>query len=477
MTRAPRSLLRTIALWLLVVMTVGVTLTGLLMYWQFHTDNALVRLQTLRGQADLLAEALRPGTDGHPVLVIPDRTAALFKAYATHYDVLDGNNGRMLQASPELTEPLWPLSMQKSAASRPTGTWPFRHHSNREVYFVTTVLDGGELHYGLSRIIVLNKYPYLVQVASTDREMLLDSEVEEYLDHIGWFWLPFILVLLGVNILVIHRGLAPLRRASALAETIGPHGLAERLPLEDMPSEIYPLVEAVNQAFDRIETAYNAQRDFLADVTHELRTPLAVMKAHLSLQEESSDTRALMGDLAQLERLVLQLLDVARLDVLRIGELDQADLCTLAREVAEYLAPLALRRDRAIALFVPGRPVPVHGIDEVLFRALRNVVENALTHTPPGTEVRITVTAAPAAIIVEDQGPGIAEEDRAALFTRFWQKRRDRRGGNNRGAGLGLAIVARTMQEHGGRVEVDRAMGGGARFTLIFPTRDHPYCL
>ncbi len=475
MTR-PRSLLFHIVLWLLAAVTLGISLTAVLLYWQFRTDNSLTRLQTLRGQSDLLEEALRIAPGGRLTLALPARSADLFKAYSTHYDVLDGQDGRIILASAATGQALWPLKMQQSANSRSTGIWPFRQKSNREVFFVNNSLDGGEMHYGLSRIIVLNRHPYLVQVASTDREMLLDSVVEEYFIHIGWFWLPFTLLLLGVNILAIHHGLAPLRHASHLAEAIGPQGLGERLPLAGMPREIIPLVAAVNGAFGRIEAAYNAQRDFLADVTHELRTPLAVMKAHLSLLDDKAGARDLVADLDQLERLVLQLLDAARLDVLRIGDQDQADLTALAREVAEYLAPLALRRNRSIALTAPDWPVPVRGIEDVLFRALRNVVENALTHTPPGSEVRITVRQ-PAAIVIEDQGPGIAEEDRTALFTRFWQKRRDRRSGKRRGAGLGLAIVARTMEEHGGRVEVDRSETGGARFTLVFPECEQPYCL
>ena len=191
-----------------------------------------------------------------------------------------------------------------------------------------------------------------------------------------------------------------------------------------------------------------------------------MLKAQLSILDDKAIAKTLLCDLDQLERLVAQLLDIARLDVLRVGGQDECDLEALAREMAEYLAPLALERDRTIELEALGHPVLVRGVYDYLFRALRNLVENAIAHTPPGTMVRISVVE-PASIIVEDCGPGIPEEQRQVIFERFWQGRRDRNAGKT-GAGLGMAIVARTVKEHGGRVEIGASDLGGAKFTLVF---------
>ena len=105
----------------------------------------------------------------------------------------------------------------------------------------------------------------------------------------------------------------------------------------------------------------------------------------------------------------------------------------------------------------------MRGCPDALFRAVRNLAENALHHAPPGTEVEIRVEAGPA-ILVEDRGPGIAEAERAQVFGRHWQKRRNREGG----AGLGLAIVARTASTHGARLTLDSPAAGGTRIGLHF---------
>lgn len=465
MRRRKLSLLQSIALWLTAVMLAAVAASGLLMYWQFESTNILSREQTLRGQAALLAQAVHLDATGAVQVDLPPQTLALFDATASHYAVIDGQ-GRLLASSEGISQPLWLPMMQAVSQAKEFGFWPFRRRSSDEVFFINRGLEGPRPHYGVSRTVRLEGHKLLVQVASTDEELRVDTEIEEYIDHVGWFWIPFILLLLTVNLVVIHRGLRPLRLASQMAGRIGPDVLSERLPVEAMPREIVPLVEAVNRAFDRIEAGYNAQRDFLADVTHELRTPLSILKAQLSILDDQAIAKTLLGDLDQLERLVAQLLDIARLDVLRVGCQDECDLEALAREIAEYLAPLALDRGRSIELVSLGHPVLVRGVYDYLFRALRNLMENAIAHTPPGTMVRISVIA-PASIIVEDGGPGIPEEQRQVIFERFWQGRRDRKAGKT-GAGLGMAIVARTLKEHGGRVEIGDSDLGGAKFTLVF---------
>jgi signal transduction histidine kinase len=143
---------------------------------------------------------------------------------------------------------------------------------------------------------------------------------------------------------------------------------------------------------------------------------------------------------------------------------EQTDLSGLALEVAEAVAPVALARRRDVAVTGASIPVSVHGNHDSLHQALRNLVENALSHTGEGTTVEIAVRSRPPSLSVSDQGPGIAAADRDKLFQRFW--RADRAGG--RGAGLGLAIVQRIVAAHGARIDVGDAAGGGAKFTILF---------
>ena len=138
------------------------------------------------------------------------------------------------------------------------------------------------------------------------------------------------------------------------------------------------------------------------------------------------------------------------------------DLRATAAACVEYLAPWAIERGRALGFEAPeGRSVEVHGDAGAVTDSLRNLIENAVTYAPLGTEVTITVDPM-GYISVSDRGPGVASDDKAHIFERFWRGR----GARHTGAGLGLAIVAEIARAHGGTVEVDQATGGGALFTL-----------
>jgi signal transduction histidine kinase len=237
-----------------------------------------------------------------------------------------------------------------------------------------------------------------------------------------------------------------------------------------MPRDVYALVSAVNHGLDRLETAFDAQRRFIADAAHELRTPVAVLKAHMGVLSRFEGRDDLLQEVGTLERLVNQLLDVARLDVLELEADALADLVQVATEVVEDLGPVAIEKRRSIELIAPAQPVHIHGAHDYLVRALRNIIENALRHTPEGTTVSIAVTSNPPSLSVTDHGPGIRAEQREAIFSRFWQGGRDQKGG----AGLGLDIVARTMAAHGGTISVSDAPAGGAVFTMLFVHDQRP---
>ncbi|MBX9634017.1 MAG: hypothetical protein K2X44_03465, partial [Magnetospirillum sp.] len=258
--------------------------------------------------------------------------------------------------------------------------------------------------------------------------------------------------------------LAPLRTLSRQAEGIGPNTTDLRLPCTDVPREVMPLVFAVNNALERLEEGFRLQRDFTADAAHELRTPLAVLTAHIDTLPDRSVAAALRRDLDGMTRLVEQLLRVARVEALVVAPSDHADLAAIARDVAAYLAPTAIHANRMIEVDAPEDEVLVHGQADALFHAVRNLVDNALRHTPSGTTVTLTVSDHPPCLRVSDQGPGIPAELRSVVFQRFW--RSDRR---TSGAGLGLAIVQRTMRAHGGEVVIEDAEGGGAQFRIDFP--------
>jgi signal transduction histidine kinase len=164
-----------------------------------------------------------------------------------------------------------------------------------------------------------------------------------------------------------------------------------------------------------------------------------------------------------MNRLVEQLLCVARLDAMSLDISQPVDLVDTAAEVVGYLAPLAIAEQRRIALSAPEAPVLVRGNRPAIGDALRNLIENALAHAPRDSEVMVTVTN-DGALSVADRGDGIAAADRPHLFERFWRGRQ-RRGG---GAGLGLAIVAEIVRSHDGTIAVGDNPPRGARFDLRF---------
>jgi len=171
---------------------------------------------------------------------------------------------------------------------------------------------------------------------------------------------------------------------------------------------------------------------------------------------------------ARMNRIVEQLLRVARLDAVALDVSSSVDLNDVASEVVEALAPWALAQDRMIAFAGPEGPVAIKGNKHAIGDAIRNLVENAVMHSPPRGEVAVSVAQA-GRVSVLDRGPGIPSEHRELIFERFW---RGKSAASN-GAGLGLAIVREIMNAHRGSIRVEPGPTGGASFTLCFAADAH----
>ena len=315
--------------------------------------------------------------------------------------------------------------------------------------------------------------PIWIQVEQNqdNPDVVLDDVVARFLPAVGWMSAGLLLFLILADIVIVRRALDPIVRASDLAGVISPARIDLRLPLERMPREIAPLVEAVNQAFGRLEQGFRAQRDLTADVAHELRTPLAVLRMRTETLSEPVVRARLLADIDVMTRLVAQLLSVAELETVVIAADEIADLRQACLEVVEHLAPLAVKQDKAIELAGARGPVRVHGRSDLLFQAVRNLVENALRHSPAGGVVTVEVDETGKARVL-DRGPGAPAELKERPFERFWRGRRKERSDVGAGAGLGLSIVAQIAEQHGGKVTVEDRPGGGAVFTLVLrPSR------
>jgi two-component system OmpR family sensor kinase len=321
-----------------------------------------------------------------------------------------------------------------------------------------------------------------------------------------------LVVIAGVGYLVVRASLRPLRAVEHTAAKIAAGDLTHRVPLLDPRTEVGQLSASINTMLARIETAFaeragseqaarsseermrvsesaarrseDRMRAFVADASHELRTPLTTIRGFAELYRQGAasdpaDVRRLMsrieGEATRMGVLVEDLLLLARLDQQRPLAREPVDLLALAGDAVHDAA--AVSPDRRVRLQVGSTdPPPVVSGDEARLRqVLGNLVANALTHTPAGTSVTVTVAteAAPGTpptvvLTVTDQGPGLTAEAAARVFERFYRvdAARSRSGG---GTGLGLSIVAALVAGHGGSVDVDTAPGQGASFRVRLP--------
>ena len=266
---------------------------------------------------------------------------------------------------------------------------------------------------------------YLIQVGQdlAHRDVIIDDIVASFFPRVAWITFPILLALLLIDIMIFRRALSPVREASTTAAAIGPTSTEVRLPEAAMPTEVVPLVHAVNQALDRLEAGFRAQRDFTADMAHELRTPLTIIRARVDSLEPGPLRDELRKDLENMTRIVNQVLDIAELESFIVAGDARADLQAVCAEAVAFMAPLAVGQSKTIALGGSEEPVWVHGHAEALFRAVRNLIENAIRHTPTGGSVEVEVSA-DGTVRVLDNGPGVPEAERELIFRRFW--RRDR---------------------------------------------------
>jgi signal transduction histidine kinase len=287
--------------------------------------------------------------------------------------------------------------------------------------------------------------------------------IAELSDSMPAVLLLIVLVMIGVY-LTLHIGLRPLRRLSQMAGDIGPATLATRLPTEIAPRELAPLVEAFNGMLDRLEAGWRAQRDFSANAAHELRTPLAILRAQVESLLEPDERRAASEEFERLGRLVAQLLALAEADGGALGQASRFDLVALARDVASDMAGFVLSSGRTLGFDSAPETFMIEGQADLVETALRNLLENAVRHTPSGVEIMVTLDA-DGVVRVRDDGPGVPDAVKDRLFERF--SRGDPQGP---GAGLGLSIVRQIMEHHGGTVRL-ASLSPGACFELDFRRR------
>jgi signal transduction histidine kinase len=398
-----------------------------------------------------LAGELRFNKDGIPVGIgadppnrdakFDDEAAQLFESLKqeTAYRVLDASGKVVLSSAPGVA--FWP----ESGAERmlKSGRFEFQHEGVAMRGATESVQRDGKVWY--------------VQFAISRRFLQLMYQE---------FGLPFagagVTLLTLVLLLVfgpcvyftLRYALKPVHELSDAAAEISPRSLHVRLSTRAVPREIAPFVDSFNRVLDRLEHGYRIQQEFLATAAHELKTPLALIRAQVELSPPSAEGGMLLQDVEHMSRQVQQLLHLAEASEVQNYRPTTVDMHEVVRQAAGYLHRMA---DAAnVRLELPPQTVQVRWLADrgALFTLLKNLLENAIQHTPAGTLVSVEVDAT--SLAVRDWGPGVPQDQMSKIFSRFWRgsHRRDQ------GAGLGMAICQEIAQAHGWTLTASRAQPG-----------------
>jgi len=288
--------------------------------------------------------------------------------------------------------------------------------------------------------------------------------------------LPLLLVApiaaLGVGWLAA-RNLAPLERLTQDVRSRGGRSL-EAVEVRGLPDEIGPLAASLNALLERLRGSLDAQRAFVADAAHELRSPLTALKLQLELLRRAGNEadreaarEALGAGIERASRLVEQLLALARSEPVATAAMESVDLAEIARRAIADTVPYAASRDSELALAADAS-LHVRGDPIALGLLVRNLVDNAVRYSPNGSRVDVAVASDSGAegkavvLRVDDAGPGIPEAERVRVFDRFYR----RASSEEEGSGLGLAIVRSVAEAHGASVSLEGSPLGGLRVVV-----------
>jgi signal transduction histidine kinase len=433
-----------------------ILVAGLLMVAQvilvamhYGLDGKRLGVRVAAREAERIADDIAAGPTGAPVLALPEEHVKRYRDHSAAYAFrVIGADGAEIAG---MNQALFTMPLPDPATA-PDLFWrivPGRDGDTRVLVQRFDRISPGLL--------------VAIAIAADPDRLAWAALLHEVIDHVAVPMVPLALLLLAVNVYAVRRSLHPLARAAREAAALDARRGGMRLSIgEGLPREVHALVGAVNAALGRADEVLRFQREFTANVAHELRTPLAVLLLHLDEIGGQAAVEA-KSDIQAMARLVDQLLRVAQVEGMSAEDPAEVDLAEVARGVVQQLAPLALDRGRETEFQDEGAAV-IQGHRDAIAGAVRNLVDNALRAAPKGSVV--TVIAGPGPVIeVRDQGPGIDPALQRDLFSRFAQGDKRTRGST----GLGLAIVAKTMEIHDGSVTVSDGPDGGSRFRLTFP--------
>ncbi|UCF60394.1 MAG: HAMP domain-containing histidine kinase [Anaerolineaceae bacterium] len=375
-----------------------------------------------------------------------------------------GPGGDIVGDSRPDEKPLPSYVIREMATSGPTSRGSFRYAPSDQWLYVSSLLAGRY------KLILTTPKPTLSSMPVWGRDLLtpvMEAGVVSLLLSVILAW--------GIAYWVA----SPLGHMAKAADGVSAGDYDQQLPLGG-PDEVRSLAETFNAMVRRVQDSQQAQRDFVANVSHELKTPLTSIQgfaqaildgtAH-NAEEQHRAAQVIYDESDRLRRLVEELLDLARIDAGQVSfERQPLDLGALLEGVVERLSVRAVEEGVRIESRLPELPALI-GDGDRLAQVFTNLIDNAVKHTSEGADVILQgeVEGGWVSIHVDDSGPGIPPDDLSRIFERFYQLDKARAGGRERGVGLGLAISREIVQAHGGRLVAQSVLGRGSRFTVQLP--------
>jgi signal transduction histidine kinase len=348
------------------------------------------------------------------------------------------------------------------ASSEPGGASLLPHLpvEQQRDFFGLVRLHGVDFHVGAWQRDVDGR-PYIVQLGRSDRfeELARDAIAPAIAETAGLLAGLSAIVFSLAGVFAVRSVLAPVARTLDAASRVGRENLHARLPEAGMPSEIRPLLRSFNDVLDRLQVAFDEQQRFVANAAHELKTPLAMIRAELEA-EEAANRETIRAEVELMSRRVHQLLQLAETADAANFRMRGTRMGPALQGAVSYLAWKAERADVAMRFEHPAVDVVRDADEGAVFVLAKNLLENAIEFSPAGGVVSLTLDLH--GFTVDDDGPGVGEADRERVFERFWRAA----GQERAGAGLGLALCSEIAKGHGWRIACVEAPSGGARFVV-----------
>jgi len=471
-----------LTLWYTIVLTVVLILLAAItyfMYWRNlveSTDNGLRELT--KAFATTFQAELSEGSGPAVPKAAASEAMLEHRFRDTILVILDSSGGVLLSSldsSPRSPREFWNPDLFQSASFR-----LFTGKAAHDPEFLGRVREGRHSFRSAAKLIHSANADYTVVVLQSlhpQQELLRDIRRTFY-----WA-IPAALLLAGLGgYFLARKSLAPVAEMASQARQMGAANLHDRLAVTNPRDELGQLALSFNQLLARIETSFEQQRRFVADASHELRTPVAILRGETEVtlarpdrsSEEYRETLVVLRDESRrLARIIEDLFTLTRADAGRYPlSLRDAYLDELATAVLHRARSLALAKNITLSSSIEPE-LPIHADEVLLERMLLNLLDNAIKYSPPGSTVELICRREGAnyVIRVSDNGPGIPGDLQPRIFERFFRadKARSRSDGNTVGAGLGLAISRWIAEAHRGRLELTRSDSSGSTFSFLLP--------